>query len=86
MELVIIMYGIFCITTALTAMIVMLNPVLKELRVSEPLNVLGEYPNLARFTFTILTTLVAPAILFILVIPGQDLLFMDSLTKSFKEV
>lgn len=78
------MYGLFAVTTAITALVLLMRPVLNDLAHSEPLNVMNEYKFITYFTLFIISLIAAPILFFACIIPSTNQKFRDSLAKSLR--
>lgn len=80
-----IAYLIFSMTTSITAIILLMKPVITELKKDQPLNLLVQYPFLTYFTFLIMGILLAPLLILLLLIPNSNPIFQDTLYDSLKD-
>lgn len=78
-------YLIFCLTTSITAIINLMQPVLERLRKSQPTNNLVENKFLTYFVFLIMGILVAPFLILPAIIPHLTETFQDTLYESIKD-
>jgi hypothetical protein len=71
-------YVIFALATGFASMYELINPVLRELIIHEPDNVIVEYLVISKLTFFFATVLLAPVFFFSCVIPSFGNRFRDS--------
>ena len=84
MESLLIIYSIFALTTAITAMIVIIAPVLVRLDKEDPGNVLLETLLITKSTFFVLSLLIAPLLLVPSIVPKYCEIFKENLFESLK--
>jgi hypothetical protein len=79
-----IAYFLFAVTTALTAAVVIMRPVIGQLKHECPLNDVVQSPTIAYITFTLLSTLAAPLVIAACFIPSSNEKFKNTLVESIK--
>jgi hypothetical protein len=80
------LYLIFALATSLTALIILIRPVLKLIEKEHPLSVVTQNKFITYFTFFILTMLAAPILIIITIIPDLGERFKASLEESLSAV
>jgi hypothetical protein len=80
------LYLIFALATSLTALIILIRPVLKLIEKDHPLSVVIQNKFITYFTFFILTMLAAPLLIIITIIPDLGERFKVSLEESLSAV
>lgn len=75
-------YGIFCLTTAIAALLELFLPVLQELKSEKPELLVCQYYKLTVVTFGVLSFAIAPVILLSCLVPSMGIRFRESLKRS----
>lgn len=85
MESFLILYALFAVTTAVTACIVLLAPVINFLRDKDPLNPLVQSTAMGYFVFFIMAALFAPIMLIPIIFPAANEQFKDKFIEVIQE-
>lgn len=78
-------YLIFCLTTAIVALIDVFGPALRTAQADGVKNVLTENPKLSMCVYLCITTIMAPFIILPLLVPSMHERFKTSLTQIIRE-
>ena len=78
-------YCLFALTTALAAYYELIGPTITSVADLEPENNISRYPNLSKFTFTLVCLGLAPVIFPSCIIPSWGERFRSSLLNSLLE-
>lgn len=82
---VLILYGIFCLTTAIFFLIKNVLPTLVQLEIEDPSNVLLEHRYSAYMVFLVIGILGAPILFLCIMIPSVSKQFDFALLNSLKD-
>lgn len=74
-----VLYGIFCITTAIMASVYLLAPVMREQ--AKPI----EHPTLIHIVFFIIALIAAPVVVYSTIVPSATDSFKEHLAKGLFE-
>jgi hypothetical protein len=77
-------YLLFALTTAITAQILLFIPALKVLKKEQPLNIVTAKPMISLMIFSIISTILAPILIIVLIIPVSTDRFKETLITSLR--
>lgn len=78
-------YILFCIATSITALLDIFWPVIKQARADGIFNEVTEYPIFSLFVFFIINTIIAPLLIFVVLVPSLNEQAVKGLSKSIRE-
>ena len=76
------LYFILALATGITGVIMLFHPVLEELAIRQPDNVLVEYKYLTYLTYLCILVIIAPLVLAAVLIPSQSTIFRKALLNA----
>lgn len=79
-----IVYAIFCLTTALMGNLFLLRPVLGEVNKNQPLNPVIAYSYITHAVFFLVSMLMAPMMFLSVIVPSFGDRFRFTLTESLE--